>query len=173
MYEGSTKYSLWLIKKKISLTLLRVQWLRLQASIAGAMGLILDWGTKIPYATCYGQKKKSKNESSTRRSMTWGPGNRMPMEGGWRAFHDKGRRVFCYPYSTNICNRTGQNFQKQLFHTGASPGRGGQGSSSACILWGWRAQLAEARMPGFQLSFIIYYPCSQIIEFNSLFCKME
>ena len=41
-------------------TSLAVQWLRLCASTAGATGLILGRGTKIPHATRCGQKKKRK-----------------------------------------------------------------------------------------------------------------
>ena len=37
-------------------TSLVVWWLRLHASIAGDMGLIPDWGTKIPCAVWHGQK---------------------------------------------------------------------------------------------------------------------
>ena len=151
--------------------MLRVQWLRLQASTARGVGLIPDWGTKIPYAMWYGQKKKYKNGSSTRRSMTWGPGNKMPMGGGEGHSHDKGRRVFCYPYNKNICNRTEQNFQKQLFHTGALPGRGGWGSSSACILWGWGAQLSEARMPGFQLNLSLTILIAKLMNSILFFAK--
>ena len=39
-------------------TSLAVQWLRLQAPNAGDTGLIPGWGTKILYATRFGQKKK-------------------------------------------------------------------------------------------------------------------
>ena len=39
-------------------TSLAVQWLRLQAPTAGDTGLIPGWGTKILYATWFGQKKK-------------------------------------------------------------------------------------------------------------------
>ena len=37
-------------------TSLVVQWLRLHAPNTGCMGLIPDWGTKIPHATCCCQK---------------------------------------------------------------------------------------------------------------------
>ena len=39
-------------------TFLAVQWLRLQASTAGGVGSIPDWGTKIPRAPQHGKKKK-------------------------------------------------------------------------------------------------------------------
>ena len=48
-------------------TFLVVQWLELCAftvSTAGGMGLIPSWGTKIPRATCFGQKKKAKEVKS-------------------------------------------------------------------------------------------------------------
>ena len=35
-----------------------VQWLRLHSSTVGGMDSIPGWGTKIPHATWYGQKKK-------------------------------------------------------------------------------------------------------------------
>ena len=41
-------------------TFLAVQWLRLQASTAGGVGSIPDWGTKIPHAPQHGKKKKKK-----------------------------------------------------------------------------------------------------------------
>ena len=41
-------------------TCLVVQWFRLQASDAEGTGLIPDWGTNIPHATWYSQKKKKK-----------------------------------------------------------------------------------------------------------------
>ena len=96
---------------------------------------------------------------------------RCPWEGGEGHSHDKGRRVFCYPYNKNICNRTEQNFQKQLFHIGALPGRGGWGSSSACILWGWRAQLSEARMPGFQLNLSLTILIAKLMNSILFFAK--
>ena len=37
-----------------------VQWLRLQTSTERALDLIPGWGTKIPYANRFGQKRKSK-----------------------------------------------------------------------------------------------------------------
>ena len=43
-----------------------VQWLRLCASTAGGTGLIPGWGTKIPHAVWYGQKKKREREKETR-----------------------------------------------------------------------------------------------------------
>ena len=39
---------------------LEVQWLRLYASIEWVSDLIPVWGTKIPYATQHGQRKKKK-----------------------------------------------------------------------------------------------------------------
>ena len=39
---------------------LEVQWLRLHTSTAGGAGSISGWGTKIPYASQCGQKKKKK-----------------------------------------------------------------------------------------------------------------
>ena len=38
-----------------------VRWLRFCAATAGDAGLIFHWGTKIPYASWYGQKKKKKD----------------------------------------------------------------------------------------------------------------
>ena len=49
--------------KAKAVTFLVVQWLELCAftvSTAGGMGLIPSWGTKIPHAMCFGQKKKKK-----------------------------------------------------------------------------------------------------------------
>ena len=43
-------------------TFLAVQWLRLQASTAGGVGSIPDWGTKIPRAPQHGKKKKKKKK---------------------------------------------------------------------------------------------------------------
>ena len=34
-----------------------VQWLRLYTSTAGDMGSVPGWGTRIPHASQYGQKK--------------------------------------------------------------------------------------------------------------------
>ena len=45
-------------KKRKTWTSLEVQWLRLQTSTAGGMGSIPGLGTKNPYATKGGQKKK-------------------------------------------------------------------------------------------------------------------
>ena len=39
-------------------TSLAIQWLRLQDSNAGAVGLILVLGTKIPHVSQHGQKEK-------------------------------------------------------------------------------------------------------------------
>ena len=44
-------------------TSLAVQWLRLQAPNAGDTGLNPGWGTKILYATWFGQKKKKRENS--------------------------------------------------------------------------------------------------------------
>ena len=44
--------------KALNGTSLAIQWLRLCASTAGGTGLIPGQGTKIPYATQYGKKKK-------------------------------------------------------------------------------------------------------------------
>ena len=41
-------------------TSLVVQWLRLYASTAGSTGSVPGWGTKIPHAARWGQKKKVK-----------------------------------------------------------------------------------------------------------------
>ena len=41
-------------------TSLVVQWLRLQASNTGGMGLIPGWGTKIPHALVWPKKNKNK-----------------------------------------------------------------------------------------------------------------
>ena len=49
------------LTKYIQGTSLVVQWLRLCASIAGGMGLIPGWGTKILHATQCSQKQKKKN----------------------------------------------------------------------------------------------------------------
>ena len=43
-------------------TFLAVQWLRLQASTAGGVGSIPDWGTKIPRAPQHGKKKKKQKK---------------------------------------------------------------------------------------------------------------
>ena len=40
-------------------TSLAVQWLRLRAPTAGGVGLIPDWGTKIPHAA---QRRSQKNK---------------------------------------------------------------------------------------------------------------
>ena len=54
------------IKKKPSIgTSLEVQWLRLHASSAGGMGLILGGRTKIPHASQHSQKIKNKPTSIT------------------------------------------------------------------------------------------------------------
>ena len=45
-------------KVKAERTFLAVQWLRLHTSTAGGMGSIPGLGTKNPYATKGGQKKK-------------------------------------------------------------------------------------------------------------------
>ena len=39
------------------------QWLGLWALTAKGLGSIPDWGTKIPQATKYGQKKKKKSKT--------------------------------------------------------------------------------------------------------------
>ena len=52
--------------KAKAVTFLVVQWLELCAftvSTAGGMGLIPSWGTKIPHAMCFGQKKKKSQGS--------------------------------------------------------------------------------------------------------------
>ena len=41
-----------------------VQWLRLHATNAGDSNSIPDWGTKIPHAVWYGQKKEKKRIGS-------------------------------------------------------------------------------------------------------------
>ena len=46
-----------------------VQWLRLQASTVGAMGLIPSWGTKAPYAKSHSQKKPYKDMSPSEESV--------------------------------------------------------------------------------------------------------
>ena len=45
-----------------------VQWLRLHASNAGAVGLIPGWETKIPHVMQHGQKIKKKIKKETKRS---------------------------------------------------------------------------------------------------------
>ena len=47
-------------------TSLAVQWLRLCASTAGAVGLIPGWGTKIPRAAQCGPTKKKKKRRINR-----------------------------------------------------------------------------------------------------------
>ena len=47
-------------KNEILGTSLAVQWLRLCASNAGAVGSIPPQGTKIPHAVLHGQKEKKK-----------------------------------------------------------------------------------------------------------------
>ena len=44
-------------------TSLVVQWLRLHTSNAEGVGSIPGWGTKIPHATQWGQKKKKPKET--------------------------------------------------------------------------------------------------------------
>ena len=54
-------------------TFLVVQWLGLCAftvSTAGGMGLIPGWGTKIPHATCFGQKTKQKT-TAVKSLLPW------------------------------------------------------------------------------------------------------
>ena len=48
-----------------------VQWLRLCTSIAGGLGSIPGWGTKIPHATRCSQKEKKRTEVSGRRIGMW------------------------------------------------------------------------------------------------------
>ena len=43
-------------------TFLAVQWLRLNTFNAGGMGLILNWGIKIPHAVALKKKKKKEND---------------------------------------------------------------------------------------------------------------
>ena len=45
-----------------------IQWLRLYTPNAGGMGLILDQGTKIPYANL--SKKKKKKKEREREMLT-------------------------------------------------------------------------------------------------------
>ena len=53
------------IKKLITGTSLRVQWLRLHPTNAGSMGSIPGWGTKVPHTVGCGQKFLNKiNKSS-------------------------------------------------------------------------------------------------------------
>ena len=49
-----------LFKNYMRGTSLSVQWLRLFASMAGALGSVLGWGTKILNASSCSQKKKKK-----------------------------------------------------------------------------------------------------------------
>ena len=44
-----------------------VQWLGLYMSNTGNMGLMLGWGTKIPHAAMWGQKKKRKEQKKNAR----------------------------------------------------------------------------------------------------------
>ena len=46
-----------------------IQWLRLYTPNAGGMGLILDQGTKIPYANLTKKKKKKKRKKEREREM--------------------------------------------------------------------------------------------------------
>ena len=43
---------------------LAVQWLRLRTSNVGGFGSIPGWGTKIPHAIWYSQKKKPKQQET-------------------------------------------------------------------------------------------------------------
>ena len=52
-------------------TSLVVQWLRLSASTAEGMGSIPGWGTKIPCAVGYGQKKKKKKNCMESKPLTF------------------------------------------------------------------------------------------------------
>ena len=47
-----------------------VQWLRFCTSNAGGVGLILDWGTKIPQAMWHSQKIKTKKLTKKKIQLT-------------------------------------------------------------------------------------------------------
>ena len=50
---------------------LAVQWLKLHAPNAGIRGSIPSWGTKIPHARLYGQKKKRRKETKKDQSANF------------------------------------------------------------------------------------------------------
>ena len=49
---------------------LAVQWLKLHAPNAGIRGSIPSWGTKIPHARLYGQKKKEGKKRRRTKVLT-------------------------------------------------------------------------------------------------------
>ena len=75
-------------------TSLVVQWLRLESSNAGDMGLIPGMGTKIPHAAEPGQKKKRKRRSRMEYSV-WLEKNMAPafMELSDRGKHNQHKQI--------------------------------------------------------------------------------
>ena len=56
----SVQFLMWRFKRDAHRISLVIQWLRLYTPNAGGMGLILDQGTKIPYANLSKKKKKER-----------------------------------------------------------------------------------------------------------------